>query len=159
MGLSKCFKYEGKGGSLASSVTYRMAEDSHSTTITTTTSKTRKNSKLGKIFSSFVDTVEDFYDPSLLALIKQVASSSPSPTDVEVALGLLGAWADTGLTLPKPIPPAPALHFPADHGEHWDVPIEWHFVTLSLNLECGGRVSAIFIIFRKAIATDRKSVV
>ena len=125
-----------------------MAEDSHITT--------KKNSKLGKIFLSFVDTIEGFYDPSILALVKQVASSSPSPTDIEVAYGLLGAWFSTGLTLPKPIPPAPALHFPADHGEHWDVPIEWHYITLSLNLECGGRVSAVFIIFRKAIATRWK---
>ena len=110
-----------------------------------------------KIFLSFVDTIERFYDPLILALIKQVASSSPSPTDVEAAYGLLGAWTSTGLTLPKPIPPAPALHFPADHGEHWDVPIEWHYITLSLNLECGGRVSAVFIIFRKAIATHASS--
>ena len=125
-----------------------MAEDSHITT---------KNSKLGKVFLSFVDTIKGFHDPSILALIKQVASSSPSPTDIEAAYGLLGAWTSTGLTLPRPIPPAPALHFPADHGEHWDVPIEWHYITLSLNLECGGRVSAVFIIFRKAIATHASS--
>ena len=62
---------------------HRMAEDSHITT--------KKNSKLGKIFLSFVDTIEGFYNPSILALIKQVASSSPSPTDVEAAVGLLGA--------------------------------------------------------------------
>jgi predicted secreted hydrolase len=139
-------------GFMVSGVTRRMAEDSH-----ITTSKARKNSKLGKIFLSFVDTIEGFYDPSILSLIKQVASSSPSPTDVEVAIGLLGAWTATGLTLPKPIPPAAALHFPADHGEHLDVPIEWHFVTLSLNLECGGRISAVLIFFRKAISTHASS--
>ena len=122
-----------------------MAEDSHITT--------KKNSKLGNIFLSFVDTIEGFDDGSILALIKQVASSSPSPTDIKAAYGLLGAWTSTGLTLPKPIPPAPALHFSANHSEHWDVPIEWHYIMLSLNLKCGGRVSAVFIIFRKAIAT------
>ncbi|EDR04536.1 uncharacterized protein LACBIDRAFT_304300 [Laccaria bicolor S238N-H82] len=126
-----------------------MAEDSHITA--------KKNSKLGKIFLSFVDTIEGFHDPSILALVKQVASSSPSPTDIEAAWELLGGWTSTGLTLPKSIPPAPALHFPAEHRLHFDVPFEWYFVTLSLNLECGGRVSAVFIIFRKAIGTHASS--
>jgi predicted secreted hydrolase len=62
-----------------------------------------------------------------------------------------------GLRPSQTHPPAPALRFPADHGEHWDAPIEWHFVTLSLNLECGGRVSSVFMIFRKAIATHASS--
>ena len=95
----------------------------------------------------------------LLRLVRDIVTDirAPSPTDIEAAYGLLGAWTSTGLTLPKLIPPAPALHFPADHGEHWDVPIEWHYITLSLNLECGGRVSAVFIIFRKAIATHASS--
>ena len=136
-------------GEVWQSVIHKMAEDSHITT--------KKNSKLGKIFLSFVNTIKGFYDPLILALIKEVASSSPSPTDIEAAYGLLCTWTSMGLTLPKPILPAPALHFPADHGKHWDVPIEWHFVTLSLNLEHGGHVSAVFIIFRKAIATHASS--
>ena len=79
-------------GEVWQSVIHKMAEDSRITT--------KKNSKLGKVVLSFVDTIEGFYDPSILALIKQVASSSPSPTDIEVAYGLLGASTSTGLTLP-----------------------------------------------------------
>ena len=121
--------------------------------LVSTTSSNGKNSRLGKIFLSFLDTIDsNFYDPTALTLVKQIASSSPSPTDVEVAFGLLSAWTATGLTLPKPIPPAHALRFPVDHGQHWNVPVEWHFLTLSLNLESGGRISAVIIIFRKAIA-------
>ena len=37
------------------------------------------------------------------------------------------------------------------------VPIEWHYITLSLNLKCGGHVSPVFIIFHKAIATHASS--
>jgi predicted secreted hydrolase len=125
-----------------------MAEHTHITTM----AKGEKNSKLGEIFSSFLDTIEGYYDPATLALMKKVSSSSPSPTDVEVAIELLGAWASTGLKLPEPIPKAPPLRFPADHSEHWDAPIEWHFLTLSLDLECGGRISAVIIFFRKAAA-------
>jgi predicted secreted hydrolase len=113
----------------------------------------KTNNKLGKIFSSFLDTIKGYYDPATFALIKQAASSSPSPTDVEVAWQLLGTWGNTGLKVPQSIPPAHALHFPADHGQHWDVTFEWHFFALSLPLEGGGRVSAILIFFRKAIAT------
>jgi predicted secreted hydrolase len=35
--------------------------------------------------------------------------------------------------------------------------IEWHFFTLSLNLECGGRVSAVLIFFRKAVGAAASS--
>ena len=115
--------------------------------------KAKENNKLGKLFSSFLDTVNGFYDPALFALLKRIASSSPSPTDVEVAWSLLGGWGNTGLSIPQAIPPASPLSFPVDHGEHWDFTIEWHFLTLSLNLEGGGRVSAVIIIFRKAIAS------
>ena len=48
-------------GEVWQSIIHKMAEDSHITT---------KNSKLGKIFLSFVDTIEGFYDPSILALIR-----------------------------------------------------------------------------------------
>ncbi|HEX8165513.1 MAG TPA: lipocalin-like domain-containing protein [Beijerinckiaceae bacterium] len=109
------------------------------------------NSKLGEIFSSFLATIDNYYDPAALALIKRAAAASPSPTTVEVAIQLLGPWAGTGLNIPTP--PAPAFSFPADHGEHWDTPIEWRYYTLSLDLEGGGRVSVIANFFRKAIAT------
>jgi predicted secreted hydrolase len=113
----------------------------------------QENSKLGQIFSAFVDSITEFYDPVKLALIKQVAASSPSPADVEVAYSLLSSWSTTGLILPTPIPPAPPFSFPADHSLHFDIPIEWYFVTLSLTLEDGVRLSLIFSFFRKAIAS------
>jgi predicted secreted hydrolase len=110
------------------------------------------NSKLGQIFSTFVDSIVEFYDPATLALIKQVAASSPSPADVEVAYSLLVIWSSTGLTIPSPIPPAPPLSFPADHSLHFNIPIEWYYFTFSLTLEDYVRLSVVFIIFRKAIA-------
>jgi predicted secreted hydrolase len=108
------------------------------------------NSKLGKAFSAWLDTVANFYDADILATIKAAAAASPSPATVEVGLQLLNAWSGTGLKVPTA---NPTFSFPADHGEHWDMPIEWRYLTLSLNLKGGGRVSAICNIFRKAIAT------
>jgi predicted secreted hydrolase len=105
------------------------------------------------MFSSFLATVKNYYDPACLELMVRAAASSPSPTTVESAYQLLGSWTGTGLKIPTPIPPSEALSFPADHGEHWDTPIEWRFYTLSLDLAAGGRVSVIANFFRKAIAT------
>lgn len=112
-----------------------------------------KSSELGEIFSSFLATMKNYYDPAGLELMENAAASAPSSTTVEVAYKLLGSWTGTGLKIPTPIPPAPALSFPADHGEHWDTPIEWRYFTLSLDLAGGGRVSVIANFFRKAIAT------
>jgi predicted secreted hydrolase len=111
------------------------------------------NSPLGQAFSAYLETIANYYDPEALALIKAVAARSPSPTTVEIAYQLLGGWTGTGMTLPPPMPPAPALSFPADHGEHWDTPIEWRYLTQSLDLVGGGKVNVITNLFRKAIAT------
>ena len=108
------------------------------------------NSKLGQTFSAWLDTIANFYDAGMLATIKAAAAASPSPATVEIGVQLLNAWSGTGLTVPAA---NPTFSFPADHGEHWDMPIEWRYLTLSLNLAGGGRVSAICNIFRKAIAT------
>jgi predicted secreted hydrolase len=108
------------------------------------------NSQLGQAFSGWLDTIANFYDADMLATIKASAAASPSPATVEVGLQLLGSWCGTGLSVPTA---NPSFSFPADHGEHWDMPIEWRYLTLSLNLAGGGRVSAICNIFRKAIAT------
>lgn len=113
----------------------------------------KQNNELGIIFSKWLDTIENFYDLSLLATIEETAASSPSPTDVEVAYNLLGPWTGTGMKIPDIIPPAPPLSFPSDHGEHFDYPVEWTFVTHSLDLAGGGKVNVIGNIFRKAIAT------
>ena len=110
------------------------------------------NSVLGQTFAAWLDTVSNFYDPELLALLETTAARSPSPATVEVAYQLLSGWTGTGMALPPPIT-EPSFSFPADHGEHWDMPIEWRYLTLSLDLEGGGRVSAICNLFRKAIAT------
>ncbi len=111
---------------------------------------TTTNSKLGQAFSAWLDTIANFYDADIMATIKAAAAASPSPATVEIAVQLLNTWSGTGLTLPTA---NPTFSFPADHGEHWDMPIEWRYLTLSLNLKGGGRVSAICNIFRKAIAT------
>lgn len=111
---------------------------------------TTTNSKLGQAFSTWLDTIANFYDADIMATIKAAAAASPSPATVEIAVQLLNTWSGTGLTLPTA---NPTFSFPADHGEHWDMPIEWRYLTLSLNLTGGGRVSAICNIFRKAIAT------
>ena len=108
------------------------------------------NSPLGQAFSGWLDTVANFYDADILATIKAAAAASPSPATVEIGLQLLGSWGGTGLSVPTA---SPTFSFPADHGEHWDMPIEWRYLTLSLNLAGGGRVSGICNIFRKAIAT------
>ncbi|MBO9709037.1 MAG: hypothetical protein J7521_12575 [Caulobacter sp.] len=111
---------------------------------------TTENSKLGRVFSAWLDTVTNFYDADILATIKAAAAASPSPKTVEVGIQLLNAWCGVGLNVPTA---NPTFSFPADHGEHWDMPIEWRYLTLSLNLAGGGRVSAICNIFRKAIST------
>ncbi len=111
------------------------------------------NSKLGDIASSFLNAINDYPDPATFTLIKAAVANSPSPKTVEVAWQLLGAWTGNGLDIPTPIPPSPAISFPKDHGEHWDTPIEWRYITLSLNLAGGGVVSVIANFFRKAIAT------
>jgi predicted secreted hydrolase len=129
----------------------RIMEDNTVTTHSHSEAIGGRNNKLGKIFSSFLNSIKGFSDPSLLALIKQIASSSPSATDVEVAWLLLGNSTGTGFTLPMKIPPAPALSFPDDHGLHWDMSIEWYFFTLSLNLDQGGRISVIVSFLLKAI--------
>lgn len=111
------------------------------------------NSPLGQTFLAWVETVANFYDPETLALVKKTASRSPSPAMVEACYQLLGSWTGTGMDLPPAIPPAPGLSFPADHGEHWNTPIEWRYLTQSLKLKGGGRLNVITNLFRKAIAT------
>lgn len=115
------------------------------------------NSTLGETFLGWLNTIEGFYDADLMALLKQVAGSSPTPAQVEVAYQLLAGWEGAGMTIPQPIIPGdgktPGLTFPADHGEHWDASIEWRYFTLSLTLDDGSVFSLIANFFRKAIAT------
>ena len=111
-------------------------------------------SKIGQVFLSQVNTITTFPDRALYNLIKQTAASNPSPQQVEVALALLGGYAGSPPQfVPTPIPPAAALSFPADHGEHFDMQIEWRYITLSLPLSNGGLASVIANFFRKSIAT------
>lgn len=115
----------------------------------------RDNSALGEAFLGWLNTIESFYDADLMALLMQVAGSSPTPAQVEVAYQMLAGWEGTGMTVPQPIIPGktPELIFPADHYEHWDASIEWRYFTLSLTLDDGSVFSLIANFFRKAIAT------
>ena len=113
---------------------------------------TKPNSPLGQAFAAWVDTLQNFYDPAALAVVKAVAARSPTPATVEVCYQLLGGWGGTGMTLPTP---NPTFSFPADHGEHWSDAMEWRYLTQSLTLKGGGRVSVVTNLFRKAIATPK----
>ncbi|WP_158807104.1 lipocalin-like domain-containing protein [Beijerinckia sp. L45] len=110
-------------------------------------------SDLGTTFAAYLATIENFYTPDILALMRTVATTSPTPAAVEACYQLLSNWTGSGMNLPLPIPPATGLSFPKDHGEHWDTPIEWRYLACSLSLKGGGHIHAITNIFRKAIAT------
>jgi predicted secreted hydrolase len=109
-------------------------------------------SKVGPLFLAQLNAVGSAYpDAATMALLRSVASANPTPRQVEIGWNVLGAYCGTGLTVPTQIPPAPALAFPADHGEHFDTEIEWRYITLSLPLSNGGLVSVIANFFRKAV--------
>jgi hypothetical protein len=84
----------------------------------------KENSKLGVIFSKWVNTFKNFYDPSALALIKSTSASSPPPADVQVAYQLLGSWTGTDMKIPGIIPLAPKFSFSMGHWEHFDYSAE-----------------------------------
>lgn len=109
-------------------------------------------SKIGPLFLAQLDAIGAAYpDAPTMALLKSVAATNPTPRQVEIGWNVLGAYSGTGLTVPTQIPPAPALAFPADHGEHFDTEIEWRYITLSLPLSNGGLVSVVANFFRKAV--------
>lgn len=108
-------------------------------------------SRAGAIFLAHLDRIPSFPDQQLLALLKKTAASGPTPQQIEVALGMLGAYGGMK-SVPTAIPPAPALTFPADHAEHFDTQFEWRYFTLSLPLSNGGLFSMLATFFRKAIA-------
>jgi hypothetical protein len=100
--------------------------------------KAKENSKLGVIFSKWVDTVKNFYDLSAPALIKSTSAASPPLADVQVAYQLLGSLTGTDMKIPGIIPPAPKLSS-MGHWEHFDYSVEWVFVTHGLKIACGGK--------------------
>jgi predicted secreted hydrolase len=110
---------------------------------------------LGGIFSSFLASVTGYpaSRAEILALVNATASSDPTPQQIEVCLALLGGWAASGLEIPR----APRAFGADDLGEHYDTPIEWRYLTHSLNLVNGGTVSVIVNFFRKAFGTAATS--
>lgn len=110
------------------------------------------NTPLGKMLSDWMATFENFYDQDLLATLKRYAANSPPPEMVDVIYQMASTCQATGLDIPRVRLP-PMLRFPADHGDHYDTPIEWRYFTLSLELSDGSTLSLICNLFRKAIAT------
>lgn len=109
-------------------------------------------SKVGPLLAARLNSIKNFPDAQLFALLQKTAAALPSPQQVEIALGLLGPYAASEASqVPTAIPPAPALTFPADHGEHFNSQIEWRYITLSLPLPNGGLVSVMGNFFRKQI--------
>lgn len=113
----------------------------------------QESNALGRMFGAWLGTVENYWKPEWMTLMKSVAASSPTPVQVDLAYQLLGKWEGTGMYVPEPWPEGPVLSFPADHGEHWDTSIEWRYFTLSLKLDDGSTFSVICNLFRKAIAS------
>jgi predicted secreted hydrolase len=114
----------------------------------------RPNSDVGRIFGSNLNAITNYPDATVFNLLKATAAlPNASAQQIEVAWQLLGTYAAMP-TVATPIPPAAALSFPADHGEHSDTTIEWRYFTLSLPLANGGLVSVIANFFRKALVSS-----
>jgi predicted secreted hydrolase len=115
----------------------------------------RRPTKAGKMFGNLLRRVKDSYpDKTTFRLLEQVAAS-PVTTNkmVDVAFGLLGNYTAVGSTHPQPIPPSPALGFPAENKQHYRVQTEWYYLSMSLKLDNGALVSIVATFFRSPIGS------
>jgi predicted secreted hydrolase len=113
-----------------------------------TESATGGTCPLGPILTSSLNLAKTYPDKNVIALLRKVAASkNVSAPQVLVANSLLNGYSAIG-NVPKPNKP---LVFPADHGEHFDTTYEWRYITLSLPLKGGGKVSVVMAFFRTAL--------
>jgi predicted secreted hydrolase len=107
---------------------------------------------VAKTFGNLLRRVKGYPDRETFRLLQRVAAS-PRTTNqmVEVAYGLLGSYGAIGSELPQSIPPAPALAFPADNGQHCGAQMEWYYLSLSLELDNGALVSVVATFLRTRI--------
>jgi len=115
----------------------------------------QRPTKAGKMFGNLLRRVKASYpDKTTFRLLEQVAAS-PVTTNkmVDVAFGLLGNYSAAGSEHPPPIPPAPALSFPAENRQHYRVQTEWYYLSLSLKLDNGALVSIVATFFRSPIGS------